>query len=379
MKAQRTIPVIISNDPDLQTTLYSFHQVKRDISESCFNNGKPLNAIKLHKKVYQDIKGRLNAQMLCSVIRAAAGAYSSAKSNKQEIKKPFEFKRPSALFLVGPRGRDASFLKDGIVSISTVNGRKKIGYKIPKKFESVFEKAVRIDSLTLVDRNGILKAYLTISLEFPDPTGSRPVGIDLNATNALVASDSDGKIFFASGLRTRIKNTRTRKTRRRLQQKLSEKKAQRKSSRSTRRILKRLSRKQRNRTLNFCRVTARNLVCWAGANSVLVFEARLKNLKVSKKSHQRKGTRRKPSRWNRGLMRRCIENVAQTAGIPCDETNPYRTSQDCSRCGLDGVRSHHSFSCPHCGYSEHADINAAINIRQRFTVLRSSGLSVNQP
>jgi uncharacterized Zn finger protein (UPF0148 family) len=92
------------------------------------------------------------------------------------------------------------------------------------------------------------------------------------------------------------------------------------------------------------------------------------------------------------------------------KVNPAYTSKNCSRCGLRGVRKRHSFTCPSCGFSGHSDyvecsrtslktlqnegalsphnqsydgidsiprnidLNAAVNIRNRSTAFRSSGV-----
>jgi transposase len=40
---------------------------------------------------------------------------------------------------------------------------------------------------------------------------------------------------------------------------------------------------------------------------------------------------------------------------------------------LRGKRKGSRFECPHCGHKDHADRNAAVNIRNRYTVLRSQG------
>jgi putative transposase len=310
--------------------------------------------------------------MTCTAIRLVAGAYAAARSNKQPAQRPFVFTRPAALFLVGARGRDARFYDDGTLSIWTVAERKRIAYRVPDAFTSTLADAAEIDSMTVIERNGRLLGRVVVTLRVPDPKGVHPVGIDLNVTNALVAVDPDGNTLFVSGREFKVRNTRTRKTRRRLQESLAAHKAQKHDTRSIRHVLKRLGRTQRNRTRTFCQQTAAKLVRWAPDDSVLVFE-RLTLPQPSTKLRVRKGTRRRLSQWQRRLMRSSVTNAAERRGLLVDAVNPAYTSQDCSRCGLRGVRKRHAFTCPHCGYEAHADVNAAVNIRLRYTLLRQRG------
>jgi IS605 OrfB family transposase len=138
-------------------------------------------------------------------------------------------------------------------------------------------------------------------------------------------------------------------------------------------VLKRLGRKQRNRTRTFARQTAAALVKWAPANAVLVFE-NLRNIPKPERGRIRgKALRRRLSLWPRREMRVAVDNKAQVCGLLVTEVDPCYTSRTCSRCGLLGIRKRHNFVCPHCGYQAHSDINAAHNIRLRYTALRGGG------
>jgi len=370
MNIKRTIPIILETSPDISATVKEFNRYQRTISPIAFNAGKPLGAIELQRIVYHQIPTTLSSQLRCSAIRLTTAAYSAAKSNRRAIRKPFLFKRPRALFLIGKAGRDASFRKDSTLSIWTVNGRKRINYRIPERFQRDLSKAKPVDCLVIRD-NG--KATLCLTLEVPDPKGTIPVGIDLGVNNALVASTKKATLVV-SGKQLAIRNKRTRKVRSRLQSKLAGKKAQRTDTKSVRGTLKRLSRKTRNRNKTFCRQTAATLCKWAPADAVLVFED-LKIPRSRKKQHLRKGARRKLNSWFYRLMLQSVKNRAERAGLAIGFVDPAYTSQLCSSCGLLGERKRSKFSCPHCGYVAHADVNASLNILFRFAVLRSSGPS----
>jgi putative transposase len=372
VKVQRTITILLPDDRELRQTLDACQQVQQRLSPLCYNDGKPLGAIALQRAAYQGVKGHVSSQMTISAIRLVASAYATAKSNGRPARRPFRFLRKRALFLVGQRGRDAEFRADGTLSLWTVAGRKRFYYKVPMVFREALSHAAEIDSLTLIERGGRLLARVTLTVAVPDPQGTLPVGVDLNETNALVAVDSNGRTLFLSGKSTKVANKRTRKTRRRLQQKLAARKAEKKSTRSVRRLLKRLGRKQQNRTRTFSQTAAKQLAEWAPANAVLVFE-HLALPQATRKDLRGKAVRRRLSQWQRLLIRRSADNKALERGMLVAAVDPAYTSQICSRCGLIGTRQRHRFYCPHCGLKMHADVNAAINIRDRYAVLRHGG------
>lgn len=61
-------------------------------------------------------------------------------------------------------------------------------------------------------------------------------------------------------------------------------------------------------------------------------------------------------------LQKMIESRARDAGVPVAYIDPAFTSQRCYQCGQLGYRKRKKFECPHCGFAEHADVNAAFNI-----------------
>jgi IS605 OrfB family transposase len=403
MEIQRTITMLLPDDDDLRATLAVFRTVQNAVSEVAFNGGKPLRAVELQRAVYEQVKGNLSSQMTITALRLVAGAYASAKRNfarrlqaearrqarceakglsyKPRPIKPVgvcRFERAAALFLVGERGRDADFRADGTLSIWTVGGRKRLSYTIPEALRPLFESATEIDSVTVIARKGKLYGRVALTLNAPKPAGIVPVGIDLNETNAVVAVDADGREFFHSGKATKVRNQRTMQATQRVQRKLATKKAEGADTHGVRRVLKRLSGRRKRRTADFARCTAKRLIEWAPADAVLVFE----DLRIEQPYRdltRGMALRRRLSQWQHGAIRQAMANKAQLVGFALVTVNPAYTSQICSRCGLRGRRKRHTFICPSCGHTQHADVNAAINIRTRYVQSRLDGALSTAP
>ncbi|HEY7093592.1 MAG TPA: transposase [Ktedonobacterales bacterium] len=397
MEIQRTITILLPDDADVRATLTVFRMVQNAVSEVAFNGGKPLRAVELQRVVYEQVRGALSSQMTITALRLVAGAYASAKRNymrriraeakrksRYEVKgwtykartiKPVgvcSFERPAALFLVGERGRDADFRADGMLSIWTVAGRKRIAYIVPPALVPLFELAKEIDSVTVIERKGKLYGRVALTLDAPEPKGVTPVGIDLNETNAVVAVDADGREFFQSGKATKVRNARSMQATKRVQRKLATRKAEGKDTHGVRRVLKRLSGRRKRRTQDFARCAAKRLIAWAPVDAVLVFE----DLRIEppyRELTRGVALRRRLTQWQHGAIRTAIANKAQLAGVTMATVNPAYTSQNCSRCGLRGKRHRHAFTCPACGHTQHADVNAAINIRNRYVQFRLDG------
>ncbi|MDR1868289.1 MAG: transposase, partial [Treponema sp.] len=61
---------------------------------------------------------------------------------------------------------------------------------------------------------------------------------------------------------------------------------------------------------------------------------------------------------------------------------PRYTSQKCNRCGTIDKKSRNKsrYVCKHCGHTDHADVNAAKNIRDKYARSKQSGQAAfNQP
>jgi putative transposase len=77
------------------------------------------------------------------------------------------------------------------------------------------------------------------------------------------------------------------------------------------------------------------------------------------------------------MFRNFLEYKCLDHRIKVEIIEPQYTSKDCSRCGSSDTQrpSQSSFKCGSCNFNLHADLNAARNIRMRYT--SSNGLPVD--
>jgi transposase len=75
--------------------------------------------------------------------------------------------------------------------------------------------------------------------------------------------------------------------------------------------------------------------------------------------------------WSFAQLRGFLEYKAEEIGSTVVGIDPRYTSQACSKCGFvhrSNRRSQSVFKCRSCGYELNADLNASVNIAQKYHV-----------
>jgi len=313
------------------------------ISEGAWGR-KVFGQFSMHKLFYAEARNRfpLSAQVVVRVIAKVADAYKLDRKSQRRFAKH------------GAIGYDSRILryKADAVSIWTTNGRETISYSAGDRQRELL-KSQQGESDLIYHRG---KFYLAATCDIPDPdpaTVDDFLGVDFGVKT--IAATSDGKRMSGS----MVNNVRFRH--RRLRERL-----QRCGSRSAKRKLKRLSGKESRFATNVNHVISKQIVAEAkGTHRGIAIE----NLKgITERVTVRKKQRAVLRSWSFFQLRNFIQYKAILAGVIMEAIDPRNTSRECSECGhiaKENRRTQESFACIACGHAEHADINAARNIRCR--------------
>lgn len=308
---------------------------------------KVWNQFKTHRLVYHDVKGRFNlsAQMIVRCIGKTTDAYKVGRKKKRQFK---------SLGSIAYDSRILSYKKDNIASLWTTGGRQKIPFVChnPKYLPYVKGEA------DLVFKKGKWFLFQTVDVPEDDIKDVEDfLGIDLGIINIATTSDGD-KMSGQTLNQYREKRQGVRSS------------IQAKGTRSARRLLHRLSgREKRTASIANHTIAKRIVETARESNRGIVLE----KLKGIRKNGPKKGKafRSKLGKWSFYQLKEYISYKAKMLGIPIIFVDPRYSSQMCSQCYRIGLRNGESFKCS-CGHFEHADKNAARNIR-------TMGLLVNLP
>jgi IS605 OrfB family transposase len=339
----------------LLRTLETFNAACNDIGEVAFEN-RLANKAALQKLVYYDIRARfgLSAQMCIRAIAKVAEAYKRDREQLPAF-------RPHGAMTYDER--ILSFPRVDRASLLTLSGR----VEVPFRFGAY--QAARLDRIRgqadLLYRNGTF--YLACTVDAPESApdeASEYLGVDLGIIN--IATTSDGEIVNHGRdcVHAHVNTVRARYVRLRA-------KLQKKGTKSAKRLLSKRSGRERRfaRDTNHC--ISKQLVALAKGTGRGIALEDLKNIR-SRTTVRGKRQRRVLHSWAFFQLRAFIAYKAQAAGVRIVLVNPAHTSQTCSRCGhceKANRRSQARFLCVSCGFSAHADANAACNIARRAAVI----------
>jgi putative transposase len=205
-------------------------------------------------------------------------------------------------------------------------------------------------------------AFTAIPEPVPGPGTGEAVGIDRGVI--VSAALSTGELLHCPGLRP-AERARLRRLRRKLTRarKGSNRRARAKTA------IARLRAREGDRRKDWAEKTSTDLA--------RRFDAiRIEDLRIADMTRSARGTLQRPGRSVRqkaGLNRGILANgwgllarrLQDKAPGRVEKIHPAYTSQRCSACGhvaADSRKSQALFRCTACGYTEHADVNAAKNI-----------------
>ncbi len=363
----------MESDPALAATFEEAAQAYRVLSEMAFSTNTYARYA-LHKLAYYEVRAAtaLTAQMTSSAIRKVSGAYKSMKSNQRLPDEPAKFSKRCLDLEGGARGRDFRLYPEkGIVSISTVEGRKKLAYRSGDFQRGYLESPDwTIQAAKLIykrRRQGYrYELHVTVVGKDPEPQASGILGVDTGRRYLAVATTGDGAAFFPAG-QLKPKKEHFRRIRGKLKSK---------GTRSSTRTFIRVAGREARLTKDFQHTTAKTLVRLAlDSKCGAIAVERLNGIR------ERTGARGRKARyyhatWAYGQFLDILRYKAEGAGLEVVEVDPANTSRACSRvpCGCvdKASRKGLSFSCTQCGYSLHADLNASRNIRLRALLDRQA-------
>ena len=306
----------------------------------------------LHKLFYKDLREKFNLKSQMAIRCIASTTFNYKRDRRKRIRF-----RPTASMTFD--SKNLSRKDSSLISISTINGR----LLIP--FSCAESRRLRLDSLPwkeckLQIKNGTF--FLCIALDVPEDSTKEIIdflGLDLGIVNIVTTSNRE---IFSSEKIERVR-TKYLKRRKLLQRKAAKAKTRRRRK-NIRRASRRLSGREANFRKNYNHILSKKLVCLAKDTDCGIA---LENLKGIRKGTQfRKAQRAKMAGWSFFQLRSFIEYKARLSGVPVEIINPMNTSRTCSKCGMvdkKNRKSQDKFECLACEHSEHADINAARNIK----------------
>src|ERR1019366_867959 len=346
---QRTLSLKINAPAGFLEYLSTCNDIFNLYIDWCFEN-KTYNKNKAHAELYQKLRSDYPAIPSAIIQSIRDTALESVKALK------FKFKPKKKQYSHIRYDKRTVSLKNNILSISWSGDRIKLLIKIPEFFKNKY-KGWTFQAATIGYNR--FKKYFVANLIFSTGTppvvnpedNNRIVGVDRGLYN--IVSLSDGFMYASSRIRANKRKVLFLK-----------KQLQAKGTRSAKRKLKSLSGYEKRFSLNENHKIAKLLV--EMQYDIFVLEDLTG---IRKQKSKGKKLNKMLSNWSFWQLEQLLKYKAEAKGKQVVKVDPRYTSQKCSDCGKieKSNRNGSQYACS-CGHQEHADINAAKNIRNNYII-----------
>ena len=307
---------------------------------------KTYNKSRAHKDLYAALRleyPTVPSALLQSVRDTAMEAVKATQFKRVPRKKPTSALRYDARTIT---------LRGCQITLSCIGKRVQASLHIPAYFREVFETwEFKGATLTYTKHKKQFWARLVFEKDAPlKQENGNVLGIDRGLYHLVVTSN---KQFFSSN---KIRATQRRYLHNR-------KKLQQKGTRSAKHHLKKMSGCEQRfmKDINHC--VSKKIAHLPGISTYS-----LEDLTGIRNQRRNKKMNKWISSWPFYQLEQFLAYKAEALGKQVGFVDARYTSQKCSRCGHihNANRKKSRFSCGSCGYQQHADINAAYNIRDNY-------------
>ena len=341
----------------LEETMSRFNAACDWVAERAFER-QLANSYALHKLYYYEVREAfdLPADIAILTFAQVAAAYKRDKSKQVSF-------RPLAAI---PYRKGAFRYKSlTTVNIKTADGNRHdipmvMGDYQAEQFDQVKQFA---ELVRRKDGKWFIMACVEHEPEPPcDPDDF--LGVDLGVEN--LATDSDGELHTGEDVEAvRVKT----KTHKQALQSAADLAANHRRRKRIRKKLKRIADRESRFRRNTNHVLSKRLVAKAKDTARGIALEELKGIR--ERIRFRKPQRNRMGSWGFDQLRQFITYKAEAAGVLLKIVDPKYTSRMCSQCGHVEAANRSSqsrFCCKQCGLLDHADCNAARNIRAKALV-----------
>ena len=354
----RTVHVTLDVEEDIRDRLLKTIEIYAHVFNAhalWAKENKSTNVNRVHKEMYESLRNEypeFPSAMIQAARNHAFGNVKAYNSNNPKSKwsKELAYRAHSMKY----NRLTVSMNTQGVMTFSLAYGKRgKCNVQLPKYFSDRYGNWEFNSASIGVNSQGQVFANLSFrKVRTPPKTEGKVVGIDRGIYN--IATTSEGKNYSSKHVRgNKRRYLHNRST---LQAKVAQ------GSRSAKRRLK----AQRGKEARFSKNELAKIV-----NDIV--DDSIKTVVVEDLTglYGKRGSRnfnRLKRTWSPALFESLLRNRCELLGVNVVSIDPRYTSQTCNSCGHVDRKNRKSsnFKCVRCGHSDHADLNAAKNIRDKY-------------